>query len=316
MIANNHDRETKALHAFLALQPETGRGVHEGAPDLPKISVIMPSFNQVEYIERSILSVLNQGYPNLEFIIIDGGSKDGTLDIIRKYESKLAYWHSAPDKGQSDALNQGFSKATGDIFGWLNSDDLYLPGAFDEVIREFEHHPMSSVIFGDYWSIDRKDNFVCLNYAFDFSINHFVYEGFHLNSQAMFWRREAHRRFGQFDIDLQRTMDYDLILRLGMREGERAFVRISRSFACFRRHGEQKTRVHEENVTLGYDPVVRQEHQLIARKNGFVDKYSLLAKLYRMAYRVRRAYWYARRGGIGYIFLRLAGKCFPFFELS
>jgi glycosyltransferase involved in cell wall biosynthesis len=92
---------------------------------LPKISIVTPSFNQGMFLEKTILSVLEQGYPNLEYIIIDGGSSDNSVEIIKKYEKHLAYWESEPDQGQSHAINKGFERATGEIFGWLNSDDWY-----------------------------------------------------------------------------------------------------------------------------------------------------------------------------------------------
>ena len=100
----------------------------------PKISIVMPSYNQVQFIEKSILSILNQDYSNTELIIIDGGSDDGTLDIIKKYEDKVTLWISEKDQGQSDALNKGFKHCTGEIYGWLNSDDIYLPNAFKNAV--------------------------------------------------------------------------------------------------------------------------------------------------------------------------------------
>lgn len=265
---------------------------------VPKITVVMPSFNQAVFIERSILSVLDQNYPNLEFILIDGGSTDGTLSILERYQDSFAYVYTGPDAGQSDALNHGFSKATGDIYGWLNSDDLYLPGAFQSVSGAFCSAPDASVIFGDWLSIDSDDNTIETNYAFDFNLHHFIYEGFHLNSQAMFWRREAHQRFGEFGVDLHRTMDYDLIARLGINEGQRRFMRVTTPLAAFRRHSAQKT------TGAGQD-VVAAEHRKIAQKNGFSDKYSRKGRILRLVYRARRAYWYLKRGGLKYAFSRL-----------
>lgn len=274
-------------------------GPTRGESSCPRISVVMPSYNQGKYIERSILSVLNQNYPNLDFIIVDGGSTDGTVDIIRKYERHLSFWCSEPDKGQSDALNNGFAHATGGICGWLNSDDLYLPGALEYAAEAFRADPEAMVVFGDWWEINNEDKVTSINYAFDFSLAHFIHEGFHLNSQAMFWRREAHQRFGEFDVRLHRTMDYDLILRLGQAAGQAAFKRIPQPLACFRRHAEQKT--------LSFDRAVHDEHRLIASKNGIDIKYSLLGKAIRLIYRFRRAYWYAKRGGLAYVVARLCG---------
>jgi GT2 family glycosyltransferase len=112
--------------------------------DLPKISIVTPSFNQGKFLEKTILSVLEQGYPNLEYIIIDGGSTDNSVEIIRKYENRLAYWVSEPDCGQSNAINKGFERATGEILGWLNSDDWYHPGALKAVAEVFRVHPNAS----------------------------------------------------------------------------------------------------------------------------------------------------------------------------
>jgi glycosyltransferase involved in cell wall biosynthesis len=259
----------------------------------PKISVIVPALNQAAFVERTLLSILNQGYPNLELIVVDGGSTDGTLEVLDRYKDHISHLSSSPDNGQSDALNRGFAKATGDIMAWMNSDDLYLPGALRAAADAFRAFPDATVIFGDWWSIDSEDRVSEICLAFDFSLGQMKYEGFHLNSQAMFWSKDAHRRFGSFDVSLHRTMDYDLIVRLGLNEGERRFVRIPAALACFRRHAAQKT------TEAGAD-LVRREHQYIASKNGFSMKYSAIGPILRLFFRFRRLWWYIRRGGLAY----------------
>jgi glycosyltransferase involved in cell wall biosynthesis len=266
----------------------------------PKISVVMPSYNQREFIERSILSVLNQDYRNLEFIIIDGGSTDGTVDIITKYREHLAYWVSEPDQGQSHALNKGFRRATGEIFGWLNSDDLYMPGALATAAAAFSKHPEKGIVHGDWLAIDGDDRTVAYQFSFDFSFKHFKYEGFHLNAQSMFWRKAIHDRFGGFEPGLHNTMDYQMILVFGRNEGNSAFLRVPEVLGCFRRYPGQKTGEFEDRV--------RREHRTMAERYGYMDKYSAAGRLKRLAYRCRRAWWYWKRGGARYLLDKLAGS--------
>lgn len=114
-----------------------------------KVTIITPSYNQGEFIEETIRSVILQNYPNLEYIIIDGGSTDKTVDIIRQYEPWISYWISEPDRGQADAINKGFAKSSGEFLGWLNSDDCLYPGAIAKVVSEFQNHPEASMIYGD-----------------------------------------------------------------------------------------------------------------------------------------------------------------------
>ena len=116
---------------------------------LPKVSIVTPSFNQASFLEQTLRSVLEQDYPNLEYIVIDGGSTDGSVEIINKYADQLAYWQSQPDQGQTDAINQGFAHATGEILAWLNSDDLLLPGAVSAAVRALEEHPEAAMVYGD-----------------------------------------------------------------------------------------------------------------------------------------------------------------------
>lgn len=185
-----------------------------------KISIITPSFNQVKYIERTIQSILNQNYPNLEYIIMDGGSTDGTLEIIQKYSDRLI-WKSEKDKGQSDAINKGIKMATGDIVAFLNSDDTYEPGALARVADFFEKNPDKQWAYGKCRIIDENDkeirkpitaykNLLLKN----FSYTKLLTENF-ISQPATFWRRENHSRIGFFNEDEHYCMDYEFWLRLG-----------------------------------------------------------------------------------------------------
>lgn len=270
-------------------------------PSKPLVSIVMPSFNQAKYIEASIRSVLDQEYPRLELIVVDGGSTDGTAAILARYRHRLSHCVVEPDRGQSDALNKGFALASGDIFGWLNSDDLYCPGAIAAAAAAFQCRPEKAVVYGDWEEIDERGDLIQRQYAFDFSLPHFMFEGFHLSAQSMFWRASAHQAFGGFDIDLHRTMDYQLILLLGQRVGSYTFLRLPDVLGCFRRHAEQKT-------SPGGRGVVEQEHRKMATAYGYPEKYGLSGRLYRFMYRLRRAWWYAYRGGIGFMIFKVSGR--------
>jgi glycosyltransferase involved in cell wall biosynthesis len=266
--------------------------------NLEKISIVMPSYNHAEFIERSILSVLNQDYQNIELIIIDGGSTDGTIEIIKKYEKYISFWISEKDKGQSDALNKGFKYCSGSIYGFLNSDDVYMPGAFKQASLILKNNLDKKIVFGDWLSIDKEDKIIDYNHAFDFNLNHFKYEGFHLSATSMFWRSQIHESSLELDINLYYTMDYELILKFGVNEGESSFKRIPKVLAGFRRYKGQKT-------TGEIDPGVIQEHKLMARKYNYQDKYKLIGKFKRFYFRLRRAWWYTKRGGIYNLISRL-----------
>ena len=123
----------------------------------PTISIITPSFNQARFLPRTIESVLTQDYPNMEYILMDGGSTDGSLEIIRNYADRLSYWESKPDRGQTDAINKGFARATGKYLAWLNSDDVYKPGAISEAVDFLENHPEAAMVYGDCTFIDAQD---------------------------------------------------------------------------------------------------------------------------------------------------------------
>ena len=275
---------------------QTRAGDVSGAP-APRISIVMPSYNQGHLIEYSLLSVINQGYSNTELIVMDGGSKDATPEVLRKYGSDIAVCRSERDAGQSDALNKGFRVATGEIFGWLNSDDTYCPGAFEFAARVFHDHPNVQVVYGD-WYTTRLDHRIDIRYfGLPYSRRQMITEGVFCNAQAMFWRRELHERFGEFDLRLHYTMDYDLILRFTGLAGPGAFFRTRRPLGCFRVYQGQKTE------TIGGPVAV--EHRLIAEKLGTTWRYGLGGRLARLFYRVKRVRDYYACGGKSYVMWKL-----------
>lgn len=217
------------------------------ASALPRITVVTPSFNQGAFLEETIRSVLLQGYPNLEYIIIDGGSTDGSVEIIRKYEEWLTYWISEPDRGQTHALNKGFERATGNILAYLNSDDLYMPYTFDLIARIFRDWPEVSWITG-HRSYTVGDGIISPNPKTAHVFNqHLFRTGFHLywlfgwNQQpSTFWRRDLFAKAGaRFDEAHQCTMDLDLWIKMAHHA---PLVYVGAVLATMRQHAAQKSR--------------------------------------------------------------------------
>lgn len=239
----------------------------------PKISIVTPSYNQVEFLERTILSVLNQNYPNLEYIIIDGGSSDGSVEIIKKYEKYLAYWTSESDKGQADALRKGFDISTGEIMGWLNSDDILLLGTFLKIVNLFISRSEIDVIYGSINLIDEEDNILARrdHSGRNFSFNVMLFES-NFPQPATFWRRGIYTKSGRVDPSFQFCMDLDLWVKFWLAGGK--FLRVNDVLANFRSHPSSKS--------LTMDEVRKKERQLIVervlgRKVGFLEmKYRYL----------------------------------------
>jgi glycosyltransferase involved in cell wall biosynthesis len=180
--------------------------------NLPKLSIITPSFNQAQYLEQTILSVLQQNYEALEFIIIDGDSTDGSVEVIRGYENQLAFWVSEKDRGQAHALNKGLERATGEIVAYLNSDDLYLPGAFAAVVDYFQKHPDSKWLCGDtvMFGEDRED--VVISADVPKSAAHVLSWAYTAPQPGMFWKRDL--LAGGFDDRWRYCFDHELYVRL------------------------------------------------------------------------------------------------------
>jgi hypothetical protein len=188
-------------------------------PALPMLSVITPSYNQAAYIRHTIESVLVQDYPNGEHIVVDGGSTDGTVEILREYGERYPdrfRWVSEPDGGQSDALNKGLAMARGEIIGWQNSDDYYLPNSFGDALRYLLHHPEIAVVYGDCQLVDESGIPVGVLSSGSYDYGRLLYYCYIPNA-ASFMRRSALLGVGGVQQDLHYTMDYDLWLRLGFK---------------------------------------------------------------------------------------------------
>lgn len=267
------------------------------APSRLRFSIVMPSFRHAPFIERSLNSVLNQEYEATELIVMDGGSDDGTREILERYSPHIAVWRSEQDAGQSDALNKGFAHVSGDILGWLNSDDLYLPGAMHHAAHVFAAYPQIDVVYGDWLTVDLTDRIVDRWPALAPSRGRLVTEGFFCNAQAMFWRRSLHERLGEFDRQLHYTMDYDLMLRMISTAGEKAFFRTERPLGCFRINPGQKTGRPGSPVP--------EEHRRIAAQQGTAWKYTLSGQMMRAFYRVTRCTEILARGRPDYLLSRL-----------
>ncbi|MGD0015988.1 MAG: glycosyltransferase family 2 protein [Verrucomicrobiia bacterium] len=204
----------------------------------PKITIVTPSFNQAQFLEETIRSVLLQGYPNLEYMVIDGGSTDGSVDVIRRYAPWLAFWTSEPDRGQSDAINKGWQRATGDVLAYLNSDDTYLPGALRWVAETFAQNPSLGLVYGRVCVIDEQSRVLRERPVRQASLAEVLRWSPSIPQPSIFVRRTAVESVGFFNTDLHYTMDYEFSLRIGLRSEMRFIPYL---LATMRDHAAAKT---------------------------------------------------------------------------
>lgn len=182
----------------------------------PRVSIVTPSFQQAQYLEQTIRSVLGQGYPDLEYIIVDGGSTDESVEIIKRYASRLAWWVSQPDKGQSDAISKGFARATGDIVAWLNSDDMYAPGALQTAAAVMQRYPDVGLVYGDAVSINQYGR--PLNDMAFPKMSLADLAAFEIICQpAVFIRRSVLAQVGPVNPEYRYLMDHELWLRIALK---------------------------------------------------------------------------------------------------
>jgi glycosyltransferase involved in cell wall biosynthesis len=243
----------------------------------PALSIVLPSYNQGQFLEKSLLSILNQGYPGLQLIVIDGGSRDNSVDIIKKYASSIDYWVSEKDQGQSDALNKGFRKATGEILGWQNSDDVYLPNAFLDMAEAFRRNPDADFVYGNRLDLNVDDDIIGETRFTKFSRLVYQYDGISLSTQSMFFRRSVLAAAGFLDTSLSFSMDYEWFLRAALR-GCR-FLYIPSFLGAIRRHEQAKTEAFWNS------PERLQECKSVDLRYGRIAAIAIPMKIYGLLFR-------------------------------
>ena len=233
----------------------------------PKITIITPVFNNVQFIENCIVSVLNQNYPNLEYIVIDGGSNDGTLEIIENYAERLAYFISEKDRGQTHALNKGFAKATGQVLAWLNADEEYLPGTLLEVGTYFMNNPDLDLYYGQRIIINDDKKEIGRKIFPKMSPKNYMLYGMRvLPTDATFWSQEVHNATGELDEKNfpRLSMDYDWLLRISF--NIRDWKTSKNFFSKFTERTDRATR----SVNLS----IIEENGILSR-NMIINKFSI-----------------------------------------
>lgn len=202
------------------------------------VTIVTPSFNQAQYLGRAIQSVLSQDYPHIEYIVVDGGSSDGSVDIIQQYERQLTWWVSEPDDGHADALNKGFARASGEVLAWLNSDDFYYPGAVAEALSFLSEHPEVGMVYGDADYIDSQGRVIGRFPSAQTDFQRMLQGYVHIPQATTFFRGKIWEKVGPLDSSLFFAFDYDLWVKIA----EQSEVRhLPRTWAAFRLHEAGKT---------------------------------------------------------------------------
>jgi glycosyltransferase involved in cell wall biosynthesis len=254
------------------------------------ISIITPTYNRGDFLEKCILSIKEQNYPYLEHIVVDGGSSDNSVEILKKYEGTYNLkWVSEKDNGCADAMAKGFEKATGDIFCWLDSDDFYLPETLKKVIDVFQKRLDVDVVFGDMFICNAQGNIVDYMKRTKFDKEAMVYLGMIMSPQATFWRKELYQKLGGLDRQYTRCSDYDFFCRIGL-SGAKCY-HIKQFLAVYRVHGKQLTKSVE---------LCRAEGELIFQKFKNQKLTPLTFKLKKIKVQAKRFWYFALQGDAWY----------------
>ena len=249
----------------------------------PKVTIVTPSYNQAIYLEQTIQSVLSQGYPNLEYFIVDGGSTDGSQAIIERYASQLAWWVSEKDHGQSEAVNKGFARATGEIIGWLNSDDLYQPGSIAEAVAAFKANPQAGMVYSDVLAIDENGTATNLMRYGDWGLDDLM--TFHIIGQpGVFLRRSVLEQAGYLDPNCHYLLDHLLWLKTAQ---VAPMVHVKAVWAAARFHSMAKN----VSMTSHYGEDAYELVRWMSTDPGLKDRYQRLKRqVWAGAHRINARY--------------------------
>ena len=276
---------------------------------LPLISIVTPSFNQAEYLDACMESVLGQAYPRLEYLVLDGGSTDGTREVLQRRAARLTYWASEADRGQASAVNKGWARARGEILGWLNSDDRLAPGALEQVARIYQSHPDAAMIYGDIQEVDSLDRPVHLKHMADFDVRALLL-GKNMGQPGVFITRRCYTSLGGLDETLNYALDFEYFVRAWL-AFPAAEMRYSETVLAFSRlWGGTKSALAASRFGEEYRLVL---DRVFARS----DLTPQLARLRRGAYsravefRQARLHFESRRAGEGWRWLLRAARHEP-----
>lgn len=206
-----------------------------------KFSIVTTSFNQAKFLEEAIRSVVDQDYPDIEYIVVDPGSTDGSREIIERYRDRIAKLIFEPDRGSADGLNKGLAAATGDVYGFINSDDVLMPGALSRVASYFRAYPTVDIVMGHEWILDEQSRKVRKSYTDKFELRSYAYDGGVIAQQSTFFRAELYKKTKGIDINLATNWDTELFL--DMLQKARKPLYVDEFFGGFR--------IHDECITAG-----------------------------------------------------------------
>ena len=252
-----------------------------------KISVVTPSYNQAQFIERTILSVINQNYPNLEYIVIDGGSNDGSLEIIKKYSKNLSKLISEKDNGQSDAINKGFALSTGEIICWLNSDDILQNGSLFYINEFFNNNSNIDCVYGNTIVIDQFDKDLLKRHEIDFDFDILIYAMNYIPQSSTFWRRVVYEKIKGLDINLHYTMDHEYWLRMYKADFNIKYV--NKYLSSYRWHNTSKGNINSKEI--------KKERKYLKEKYAEKKLFKFIPNpLLKLFFRIKRQFMKIKNG--------------------